>query len=338
MKRSFCLLAGFLALTAGLMLTAHAQALQYGAWLPYWEPDAALAEMETLADRLDEVIAFAALFDTADQPLMLPETETLLKDLQKAYHGTDTTVFLSIVNDLQTGDGQYDNKSTALLSRLFASDDAISRHLEALVQLVDDYSLAGLELDYENLKSDAQLWQQYVNFLQRVWAYCARDGLRLRVVLPWDAPKYAQLPQGPEYSVMCYNLYGTHSGPGPKADIAFLQQTCALYQPLGAGVRMAFATGGFDWHGDQITDLTQEEAADQLLLAGTEPTRDADSGAMTATYVADGETHVIWYADAQTLALWRDTCMENGFTAFDLFRLGGNDLADWDDALLGTHP
>ena len=99
---------------------------------------------------------------------------------------------------------------------------------------------------------------------------------------------------------------------------------------------MAFATGGFDWHGSKIDSLTQREAADQLASACVQPERDPASGALYASYDAAGETHTVWYADGATLALWRDTCAAEGFTSFDLFCLGGNDLNDWQQAFFIT--
>ena len=42
--------------------------------------------------------------------------------------------------------------------------------------LIDQYCLGGLELDYENLKSDTQLWAGYVKLIARAWAICDRDG------------------------------------------------------------------------------------------------------------------------------------------------------------------
>ena len=338
MKRALCWLTGFLLFTFGILAVAHAEGFTYGTWLPYWEHDTSMAELNGLKGKLDEAIAFECLFDNADQPKMLPDSVTLFNDITAACNGTNTTVFLSIVNDIELAPDQYDNKNSDLLRRLFADDASMTAHLEALTRLIDTYALTGLELDYENLKEDTTLWNHYTTFITRLWTVCERDGVRLRVVLPWDAPKYASLPKGPEYSVMCYNLYGYHSGPGPKADIAFLQTTCALYQPLGLNVRMAFATGGFDWHGDKIDALTQQEAQTALNAACVTPVRDPASGVLTATYTLDGETHTVWVADARTLSLWRDTCNAFGFNAFDLFRLGGNDLADWENALLGVQP
>ena len=298
-----------------------------GVWLPYWEAEDALTELEALQGNVDAAIAFACIFDAQDRPLMLPETEALFAAITQACTGTDSVAYLSIVNDVETSPGQYDNKSKPLLERLLADEAAISRHLEDLVRLIDRYDLRGLELDYENLKGDTALWLQYATLISRLWDVCARDAIRLRVVLPWDAPKYAALPAGPEYTVMCYNLFGYHSGPGPKADIPFLTETCALYQNQPYTTRMAFANGGFAWRDSGISALTQTEAEALLQGAAVTPTRDAASQALTATFTVDGETTTVWYADTATLAAWRAVCESSGFLSSDLFRLGGNELS-----------
>lgn len=333
MKKKLCLFA-VLILLAGVYSGAIAENYQYGAWMPYWEYDDSILELNSLTDKLDKVIAFACIFDANDDLLMLDETETMLRELQKDCMDTDTDVYLSVVNDIEIETNVYDNKNADLLRRLFADEESMALHLEALISLIDRYSLTGIELDYENIRTDTELWEQYATFIQQAWSVCERDGIQLRIVLPWNAPNYVDLPQGPEYSVMCYNLFGYHSGPGPKADIAFLDDTCAYYQSLLPNVSMAFATGGFDWHGDEITSLTQQQAEANLCEADAMPIRDADSGALCAIYDFDGETHEVWYADAETLAIWRDTCVQNGFSSFDFFRLGGNDVNDWKSELI----
>ncbi len=328
MKKTLCLLLSIVLFS--LPLSARAEALTaytLGAWLPYWEAEESLDELGTLCGALDAAVAFACIFDAADQPLMLPEAEDLLTAVTQACEGTGAIPYLSIVNDVETAPNTYDNKSTALLSRLLADDASISQHLEALIALIDLYHLQGLELDYENLKGDTVLWANYAQLISRLWDICARDAIRLRVVLPWDAPKYADLPAGPEYTVMCYNLYGYHSGPGPKADLAFLEETCALYQSQPYTTRMAFSTGGFIWQDGKARSVTQTQAEAQLQSAAVTPVRDAASQALTATYQLEGEAVTLWYADAITLAAWRGTCAAYGFTAFDLFRLGGNDVS-----------
>ena len=317
--------------------SGRADGLSYGAWLPYWEMDASLDEASRLLGQIDTYIAFAAYFDSNDRVYVDSETHVLLSVLSEpTFQNAD--VFVSVVNDTQTASGEYDHKSESLLRRLFKSPESRSNHIEQLITLVDIYEPDGLELDYENLGSDTALWSSYTGLIEDVWSICQREGIRLRVVVQWDAPLYATLPKGPEYSVMCYNLFGNHSGPGPKADIDFIKEICKLFLNVPGPVRMAFATGGFDWAGDDITALTQEQAIEQLSFAGAEPVRDVYSGVMKASYQDSGLTHELWYADGQTLAIWRDICIEYGYDAYDLFRLGGNDLKDWSDTLFKTRP
>lgn len=322
-----------LILSVSVAHAAASDAYRYGAWLPYWVADEPLTEAMALEGELDEVIAFACIFDRHNQPLMLAEADVLYDSLRDAFKDSDTRVYLSIVNDREIVEKQYENKSARLLRELLGDEKALENHLDALVKLIDDYKLSGLEIDYENLKDDAELWQDFVRFIEKISAQCAQDGVSLRVVLPYDAPRYAELPEGPEYSVMCYNLYGYHSGPGPKADLEMLRLVCELYQNVPGTVRMAFATGGFDWANGKVTALTQVEAVALLEKAGARAERDEDSGVLTASFSWDGVKHEVWYADGETLACWRDFCAGYGYEGYDLFRLGGNVLDDWQSAL-----
>lgn len=308
-------------LTLLMCLPACAGASGLGAWLPCWAASAALEEAQALP--LDRAVAFSALFDENGQVILPEDAETLLLDMQVAFAGTDTQVYLSVVNDQQTRSGTQ-GKSVALLRRLLKDDQAIRRHIDDLILLVDASRVEALEIDYENLGDDTELWQQFVLFIDQLYQQLQRDGIHLRVVLPWDAPRYASLPQGPEYTVMCYNLYGAHSGPGPKADYAFLEEIAGLYANFPGTVRMAFATGGYDWSAAGVESLTQQQAENRLARLNITPTRDAASGALTAAYTMEGESHTLWYADGETLLLWQDRMAT--FDGIDLFRLGGNDL------------
>lgn len=309
----------------------------YSAWLPYWVLDDAMDEAEALSGQLDTLVAFAAILDENDHPFLLDETETLLLAMQRAF-GKERVV-LSVVNDVQVAQGEYVNKTTDPLRRLFADEEAMNQHIARLLTLVDTYELAGLEIDYENIKDDAALWAQYAAFIQKLYEQMKAEGLTLRVVLSWDAPRYVSLPEGPEYVVMCYNLYGYHSGPGPKADFAFLDETAQLYASVPGKVSMAFATGGFEWvNGSVVNALTQVQAEELLAQQGVTPRRAEDSGALYAQFELDGEIHIVWYADGETLARWCTHMQEKGFESFDFFRLGGNVLSDWEKTVLSLQP
>lgn len=300
----------------------------YSAWLPYWLVDDSLEEMALLEDELDNAICFAAMFDEDNHVYLERDAKELMRGIRlSANHITRT--FISVVNDQRTGEETYDQKTLNPIRAILADEEAMEKHIRELLILLDECEADGLELDYENFKDDEALYASYMELINRLYTILARDHVPLRIVLHWNAPKYTVLPEGPEYVVMCYNLYGNHSGPGPKADKEFLKQTAEYYRPYVNHTMMAFATGGFLWTNGKVeTALDQLQAEKLIADMNLKTQRDGDSGAIKASYTDDMGDHEIWYADGNTLSLWKLTLEREGYTSFDLFRLSGNNVED----------
>ncbi|MDD3411756.1 MAG: hypothetical protein PHY12_13210, partial [Eubacteriales bacterium] len=267
------------------------------------------------------------------QPEGLPELLTQLK----AKFGGATPLYLSVVNDMERPEGGYDNKTLEPIRAIFADENAMDAHIDELLALCAETGVDGLEIDYEALRTDTELWGQYAAFIGRLYARAQEAGLRLRSVLGYDSAQYAAFPEGPDYVIMCYNLYGYHSGPGPKADFAFLAKTFGICSALPGTVRMAFATGGFDWVGDKVSAaLTQLQAEALAQQQGAASARDEASGAVRFLYTdANDLEHEVWYADGSTLSGWYAAAVEAGYAHTDLFRLGGNNMGNLLDFLNG---
>ncbi len=301
-----------------------------GAWIVYWDWEAGMKEAAALSPPPERLIAFGALFDTGDRVILEPEAEKMLSAMQKAFPAGK--VWLSVINDLTLSSGGYSNKDADLLRRLLTDPEKRGAHVLELAELAEARNLKGLEIDYENMRGDTELMASYMDFLRELYGELKSRGIALRACLEWDSILYAELPEGPEYTIMCYNLYGYHSGPGPKADTAFLREVAALYAGRQDCV-MALAAGGYDWVGDRVVKEVRETEAEKLFRSRNLKTaRDPDSGAVFGEYQAEGVTHTVWYADAETLRLWMETLREAGFNRFDIFRLGGNRIADWNES------
>lgn len=314
------------ALLAGLCLfscfpgAALAQEHTGSAWLAYWDADAALDEVRALPDGFSSLICFEAFFDVDGNILVPPETEALLEEMKNA----GTPVYLSLVNDVEQADGSYVQKSRDFLAERLSTSAARGRHVADIMRLVRRYGVKGLEIDYENFKKDTELWSYFTEFLSQLYTILSHNGISLRVVMECGAPEYAEFPEGPIYSCMCYNLYGYHSGPGPKADKEFLEKVGESWKKVPGEVHMAFATGGFVWAGKSVDKaLTEREALQWLEEHNAKPKRDKASGALKAV-VYDDKKYTVWYADGETLEFWRETLQAMGYAHFDLFRLGGN--------------
>lgn len=303
-----------------------------GAWLVYWDQKSGLEEAAALTPLPERLIAFEALFDTDGSVILVPEAEELLLEMQLTF--PEERIILSVVNDLTLEEGGYAQKDRGLLRDLLLQPERRTAHVRELVDLAERWQLKGLEIDYENIHEDRELWSGYMAFLQELYDELQMRGISLRSCLEWDSILYTELPEGPEYSIMCYSLFGYHSGPGPKADGAFLRTVAELYQGR-KDICMALATGGYDWNGDSVErELSEKEAVKAFRSRNLKPARDPDSGVLYGSYVQNGETHTVWYADAETLRGWMEIMQEYGFRDFDFFRLGGNTEEEWNQEIL----
>ena len=300
-------------------LQAPPMAAEQSAWVVYWDWDRGMNEAQK--NKPDALIAFAASFDEQGK-LRLPEamTEARLAALprEKSY--------LSFVNDQQLAEKTL-LKDTKLLKKLLNKKTARQQHVKDVLALSKQYGFTGVEIDYENVWRDASLMKDYAAFLAELRDACTAQDMQLRVVLEPKSLRYAELmPKDVEYVIMFYNLYGGHSGPGPKADRRFIWHTLSEAAKLPGTPNVAFANGGFDWTAPKkakgIT-LAQAEALQKKYQV--QPERDEKSRALHFTYSVGEEKHTVWYADSETLAYWQQLAQAVGFKRFSSWRLGGNE-------------
>ena len=301
---------------------------RYSGWVPYWDYTDSLLEIPMYGDSLTDVIAFAVIFRGEDNALLFLDamTETVTR-LRSAY-SDKKTIYLSVTNDVQFEDGTILQKDTDVLRRIFATDKTMDAHIDELLSAVENYGTDGLEIDYEAIRKDRELWSLFVTFIERLYARTQHAGLPLRVAIGSSDVHYAEFPTGPEYVVMCYNLFGMHSKAGPKADALFLRKTFADNRSLPGKVSMAFANGGFDWGSDgKCTSVTQEKALALMNLHSVDQgqlRRDSTSRSLTFSYNTDGVAHEVWFADQETLTYWISLARESGYDSFAIWRFGGN--------------
>lgn len=302
----------------------------FSVWLPYWDREDALLEIDACSHKAEDIIPFAVIMAGADNtPLVLEDMhDTIVEAIEK--HGERKNVFLSFTNDVLFEDGTIIQKDLDILRKVLRDEAAMDALIDQLLSLCAEYGVRGIEIDYENIdRFDEDLLSQYLVFIERLYARTKELKMRLRVVIGVFPATYAVFPAGPEYVIMCYNLFGTHSGPGPKADYAFLANAYANNKALPGEVTMAFSTGGFDWVSDgTITGLTEVQAmklAQDMQIAADDILRDEASGVCRFTFTdAEGLFHEVWYADGETLLSWIALARDYGYHSFAIWRLGGN--------------
>ena len=323
-----CILAAVLVLLAGCNSDSPSgyagpkEVSRRSAWIVYWDLETGDRDLKKMERSLEKLSWFAAYFDSKDQLFIPPE----MTERQKQFNKGRTEIYLTLVNDRKNPDGSVAIKDLDVLRRVLADDTSRDRHIGEIVRLALEGGYDGIELDYEKIWKDETLGLSFTSFANQLFVQTLKNNLKIRIILepnaPFDSPYFVK---GPEYVVMLYNLYGLHSGPGPKADRAFIEKTIKRMKSLPGEKAVAIATGGVDWAESGTKKmLTEVEAKSLAVTNGAQVSRDKDSQCLVFSYQEGGVWHKVWYADVNTLNFWIALAQEQGESRINLWRLGGN--------------
>lgn len=298
--------------------------IQRGAWLTYWDLEAGQKDLDKMGKKLNSLSYFGAYFDKNDYlfiPTELNDKKNKLNKKKRTYES-----YLTFVNDKQNFDESVVLKDIEVLRRLFFDDVSMEKHIDEIIALTLQGGYDGIEIDYERIWKDKEIGEPFVQFTNKLYVKALKNNLKLRIVLEPSTPFSAtDFPNGPEYVVMLYNLYGLHSSPGPKANKEFIQKTVTQMEALPGEKSVAFSTGGCLW-GDngEKSFLTEVEAKTLAVTYSVETKRDEKSQCVVFEYQDKGISYQVWYADVKTLNFWIAIANEQGVKAVSLWRFGGN--------------
>lgn len=302
-----------------------------GAWVTYWDFDRGLKEAVKIQSQLNSVSYFAAAFDKNNKILLMGPAKKFTAQKFTRYRA-EVRKYLTVVNDvykdINNPSGQSIEKDTQVLFNLFETDEAMQSHVRDLLATVKKHHFDGLEIDYENIWKSPPLGKKFVRFLEILVPMAEEAKIPLRIILEPAVPvtKY-EMPEGPEYVIMCYNLFGVHSAVGgAKADIDFLDVMLKKMSKLPRPHSVALATGGCVWQeGRKPYFVTELEARNLQKQLNATLRRDPFSSAVTfSAKDAGGKNTECWFADAKTIIAWKRQALDYGVDGISLWRLGGN--------------
>ena len=301
-------------------------------WMAYWDMDSVVCELEVLGEQLTGVSYFEAYLDPDYHVVLSEGYLEICKELKVNAKET----YLTIVNDV-IYDSERENslKDIDALYALFETEGKMKEHIEEIISITKSIGASGVEIDYERIRNDMELWTKFEVFLEMLAQCTANENLKLRIILePLSPFEQLQLPKEAEYFVMCYNLHGGRQDIGGKADKAFIKEMVEKMHLINGGevsdeqLGFAIATGGFDWtdNGNKVTAITQVEAENIIRSFKTSKViREPESYVRHFKYKdQDGEEHEIWFADGITLKKWIQWICEDYTYKIALWRLGGN--------------
>lgn len=288
-------------------------------WVTYWDLPAKTFS-ENMSGDIKNVSYFAANFNENNK-LVVPEK---LKDFYNDTEGSNFKKYLTIVNDVIKSDGSSIQKDTEVLKILLYDKSSRENHINEIVNLAIDYGFDGIEIDYERLKKDMTLWENFIIFIKELYYKASEKGLELRVVLEPNIPfENLNFEKGPTYVVMCYNLHGGFSGPGEKANPEFITSLIEEMNKYEVKKDFALATGGFDWPegtsssvdgNGKVKSVTEKEAKSLIIEYNAEAIRDEESKYLYFKYKDENNiTHEVWYADTETLNYLSSFILKEGY-------------------------
>ncbi|MDD2973282.1 MAG: glycosyl hydrolase family 18 protein [Lachnospiraceae bacterium] len=294
-------------------------------WPIYWDQNHVLEEMNLLQNKINNVCYFAAYFDADKKPFIPEESLETFAAAKTQFGNTGWKSYLTFVNDLLLPEGGSSQKDTDLLYTLLQDPTARKAHINEILQMVSDQGFDGIEIDYEAIRKDMNLWGIFNQFIMELNTEAQNRGIAVRVLFEPSVPiDQLDLPEGPEYVLMCYNLYGYGTEPGPKANRDFLIQMTQLLEKMPSPRNMALSIGGFDFAADgTVKQVTESECVALQQQYGAAAIRDEQSNDLVFSYKAqDGIDHEVWYADNETLTYWMSVGKTYGINRFSIWRLG----------------
>ncbi len=301
---------------------------KFSVWTAYWDTENIDKEIGSLKDQIDNICYFAAYFKEDKQPF-IPEKVTDTHEMIKAnYKPYSFKSYLTFVNDLLIEDGSSSLKDTDLLYTLLSTEEARNNHINEILQMTIQGGFDGIEIDYEGMKKDIELWNLYIQFINELYQAAATKGVLVRIVIEPGIPvnENFEFPDGPEFVMMCYNLYGYGTEPGPKANKEFLLEMVKKMEVFPGKVNFAVATGGFDFaKGGVVVQVTEVKATQLAKEYDKTPKRDEESQSLVFSYIDNnGMSHEVWFADNQTIQYWFDVIKGAGDYELSIWRIGGN--------------
>lgn len=294
---------------------------EISSWIVYWDLDVD-SEIKELDNKLNSISYFAANFNENNQLFVSEE----LIDYYVSTKKCQFNKYITIVNDVIYNDGGSSLKDKSVLKNLLEDEVTRKKHVNEIIDLAKKYEFDGIELDYEQIKGDMQLWNEYLLFINELYIEANLNGLSLRILLEPNTPiDELNFIEGPTYIMMCYNLYGSFSEPGEKTNKSFIEDLIKKMNKINGSKEFAIATGGFDWdENNKVMSVTEIEVNKILKENKIEIKRDFNSQYLYFNYLDKNNTkHEVWYADKITLKYLYETIIGYGYKV-NLWRLGGN--------------
>jgi spore germination protein YaaH len=320
-----------------LLLSCTARGpLHMGAWVTYWDFGSGMALVERHPDALRDVLFFIAHLDADGRPV-LANPDLPVESAVARVKAAGARPWLTIVNDVASGHG-IALKDPQAVHDLLDGEDRRAAHRAAIMDLASRYGMAGVDIDYENLRARDR--NVFTTFVRELAADARRQGVLLSVtVQPKLGERWSDGAGAADWGALCasvdrlqimlYNLHSRATGPGPMATGRWIRGVLsyANSQCDPARVVPVLKVSGMRWADGAVDGVQYDQAMALVRQHNALIARDTDDQVPHFTYAVNGRPHTVYYEDAVSLREKLAVIRSLGYRSVVLWSLGRQDPA-----------
>jgi spore germination protein YaaH len=322
------------------------------AWMPTsWDGERARGSWMAHRTYIHELSPVWYQLNGAGDGTILPYPGARDEALVAEAHANGTLV-LPLINNAYGG--AFD---PAPASRVIHDPGRRATHVAALVDEVVAYGYDGIDVDYESLNGEADR-EAFSLFIEELAAALHAEGRLLAVTVhpktsepgTWFGPQsqdWARIGAvADRFRIMTYGYHWSTGEPGPIAPLFWMEEVAAYAVSVVPPERVYLGLHfyGLDWGRGPAAALEWEDA--QALLGHHRVPRQWSAvqglGHPVAepwfTYPAQGVQRTVWYADGDSVAARLTLVDRYRLGGIAIWRLGGEDPANWDAIAAAFHP
>jgi spore germination protein YaaH len=212
--------------------------------------------------------------------------------------------------------------------------------IDNLEAYIKKYNLDGVNIDFEMVPSGDK--NNLTAFMRELSARLKPQGYIISIdVFPKTdesndvsvAYDFSQLPNyADRIIIMAYDNHGVWSGPGPIADINWVEnnlQYALKFIPKNK-LYLGIAGYGYDWSTKGVESLEYSATQNLINKFGSAVKWDDQSKSPYFNYTgSDGVSHTVWYENSNSLKAKLDIVNKYDIAGVAIWRLGGEDPGYW---------
>lgn len=304
-----------------------------GFYAEWWGADT--ASFSSLSQNIDTVQTVAPFWATLDEyGILMDRGGNDHKAVVDFSHKNGKPVLLLVNNAKEEKNGVLP------IHAILRSQDLRTKSVDSLEAYLKKYNLDGVNIDFEMVPAEDKVY--LTAFMRELSARLKPQGYIISIdVFPKQdetndvaaAYDYAELGKyADKIVIMTYDNHGMWSGPGPIADIRWVESSLkyALQFIPKNKVYMGIAAYGYDWAGSNVESIEYKQL--QTLLQQHSPVIRWDELSKSPNFNytdAQGNQHQVWFESSESLKYKLDLVNKYDLAGAALWRLGGEDPAYW---------